>query len=136
MIKTPKIYFYDVGLVCFLLGVKDAQQVETHPLRGQIFENMVVCDKLKNLYNEGRDNNMFFYRDKGQHEIDIIQEEGEDLLAYEIKLAPAIHPDFYKNLNYFRALFPDQTKSTMVINTGVEENRLPENGHIHFTSLE
>ena len=136
LIKTPKIYFYDVGLVCFLLGIKDAQQVETHPLRGQIFENMVVCDKLKNLYNEGRDNNMFFYRDKGQHEIDIIQEEGEDLLAYEIKLAPAIHPDFYKNLNYFRALFPDQTKSTMVINTGVEENRLPENGHIHFTSLE
>lgn len=65
LIKTPKIYFYDVGLVCFLLGIKTAQQVETHPLRGQIFENMVVCEFLKQQYNQGQDSNIYFYRDKG-----------------------------------------------------------------------
>ena len=97
--------------------------------------NRAMEKKLKNLYNEGRDNNMFFYRDKGQHEVDIIQENGEGLLAYEIKLSPTVHSDFYKNLNYFRALFPEETQSTMIINTGIEENRLPANGHIHFTSL-
>ena len=53
LVKTPKIYFYDVGLACYLLGIRDASQVETHPLRGQLFENMVVCDRLKNIYGNG-----------------------------------------------------------------------------------
>lgn len=134
LVKTPKIYFYDVGLACYLLGICDASQVETHPLRGQLFENMVVCDRLKNIYNAGKDNNLYFYRDKGQHEVDIIQEEGSHLSAYEIKLAPIVHTEFYKNLNYFRALFPNDTVKTMIINTGEDENDLPENGHIHFTT--
>lgn len=134
LVKTPKIYFYDVGLACYLLGIRDASQVETHPLRGQLFENMVVCDRLKNIYNAGKDNNLYFYRDKGQHEVDIIQEEGSHLSAYEIKLAPIVHTEFYKNLNYFRALFPNDTVKTMIINTGEDENDLPYNGHIHFTT--
>lgn len=134
LVKTPKIYFYDVGLACYLLGIRDASQVETHPLRGQLFENMVVCDRLKNIYNAGKDNNLYFYRDKGQHEVDIIQEEGSHLSAYEIKLAPIVHTEFYKNLNYFRELFPNDTVKTMIINTGEDENDLPDNGHIHFTT--
>lgn len=134
LVKTPKIYFYDVGLACYLLGIRDASQVETHPLRGQLFENMVVCDRLKNIYNAGKDNNLYFYRDKGQHEVDIIQEEGSHLSAYEIKLAPIVHTEFYKNLNYFRALFSNDTVKTMIINTGEDENDLPDNGHIHFTT--
>lgn len=134
LVKTPKIYFYDVGLACYLLGIRDASQVETHPLRGQLFENMVICDRLKNIYNAGKDNNLYFYRDKGQHEVDIIQEEGSHLSAYEIKLAPIVHTEFYKNLNYFRALFPNDTVKTMIINTGEDENDLPDNGHIHFTT--
>lgn len=77
---------------------------------------------------------MYFYRDKGQHEVDIIQEEGSHLSAYEIKLAPIVHTEFYKNLNYFRALFPNDTVKTMIINTGEDENDLPDNGHIHFTT--
>lgn len=135
LVKTPKLYFYDVGLVCYLLGIHNAEQVETHPLRGQIFENMVVCEMIKKQYNAGKDNNLFFYRDKGQHEVDIVQEDGMSLYAYEIKLSPTIHPDFFKNLTYFRSLFPHETKQTTVINTGIEENLTDENGHIHFTNL-
>lgn len=135
LVKTPKIYFYDIGLVCYLLGIRNPQQVETHPLRGQIFENMVVCEMLKNQYNAGRDNNLFFFRDKGQHEVDIVKEDGLSLYAYEIKLSEFIHSDFYKNLTYFRSLFPDETVSTMVINTSKEEYKTNDNGHIHFTSI-
>lgn len=135
LVKTPKIYFYDVGLVCYLLGIHNAQQVETHPLRGQIFENMVLCDLIKKVYNEGKDNNLFFYRDKGQHEVDIVQEDGVNLYAYEVKLSSTIHTDFFKNLTYFRSLFPNETKRTMVINTSSDENPTVENGHIHFTNL-
>ena len=136
LVKTPKIYFYDAGLVCYLLGIHNPQQVETHPLKGQIFENMAVCEMLKKQYNAGRDNNLYFFRDKGQHEVDIVAEDGMNLYAYEIKLSSTIHPDFFKNLNYFRSLFPDDTKSTMVVNTDVSENRTTENGHIHFTSIQ
>ena len=135
LVKTPKIYFYDVGLVCFLLGIKDAQQVETHPLRGQIFENMVVCEFLKNQYNQGQDNNLYFYRDKGQHEVDLIQEDGIHLSAYEIKLSANIHTDFYKNLQYFRSLFPNETIATQIINTGEIDNLDPLHGHISYLRL-
>lgn len=135
LVKTPKIYFYDVGLVCFLLGIKDAQQVETHPLRGQIFENMVVCEFLKKQYNQGQDNNLYFYRDKGQHEVDLIQEDGIHLSAYEIKLSANIHTDFYKNLQYFRSLFPNETIATQIINTGEIDNLDPLHGHISYLRL-
>ncbi|MBR4340229.1 MAG: ATP-binding protein [Bacteroidales bacterium] len=129
LVKTPKIYFYDVGLVCYLLGIHTSQQLETHPLRGSIFENMVVCEFLKRQYNNGLDNNLFFFRDRSQHEVDLVQEDGMRLCAYEIKLSSSIHPDFYNNLKYFRSLFPNDTVSTQVINTGAEENSSEETGH-------
>lgn len=135
LVKTPKIYFYDVGLVCYLLGIHTSQQLETHPLRGSIFENMVVCEFLKHQYNNGLDNNLFFFRDKSQHEVDLVQEDGMQLHAYEIKLSPSIHPDFYKNLKYFRTLFPNDTVSTQVINTGTEENLSDETGHRFYLNL-
>lgn len=135
LVKTPKIYFYDVGLVCYLLGIHTPQQLETHPLRGPIFENMVVCDFLKNQYNHGLDNNLYFYRDKSQHEVDLVVEDGLQLNAYEIKLSSNIHPDFYKNLNYFRSLFPNETVTTQVINTGQAENNSSENGHRFYLNV-
>ena len=135
LVKTPKIYFYDVGLVCYLLGIHTPQQLETHPLRGSIFENMVVCDFLKNQYNHGLDNNLYFYRDKSQHEVDLVVEDGLQLKAYEIKLSSNIHPDFYKNLNYFRSLFPNETVTTQVINTGQAENESSENGHRFYLNV-
>ena len=135
LVKTPKIYFYDVGLVCFLLGIKDAQQLETHPLRGQIFENMVVGEFLKHQYNQGQDSNLYFYRDKGQHEVDLVQEDGINFSAYEIKLSANIHTDFYKNLQYFRSLFPNETIATQIINTGEIDNPDPLHGHISYLRI-
>ena len=137
LVKTPKFYFYDVGLVCYLLGIKTAQQLETHPLRGQIFENMVISELVKHQFNHGMDNNLFFYRDKGQHEVDVIIDDGlQDLKAYEIKLSPTIHPDFYKNLKYFKSLFEKETKITQVINTGEISINDPFTGHISFKDLD
>lgn len=134
LVKTPKLYFYDVGLVCYLLGIKNVEQVETHPLRGQIFENMVVCEFLKDVYNRGCDNNLFFFKDR-THEVDLVQEDGQRLFAYEIKLAAQTHPDFYKNLKYFRSLFPNETFSTQVINTGTDDNDSTEYGHLNYKNI-
>lgn len=96
---------------------------------------MVVCDFLKNQFNKGLDNNLFFFRDKSQHEVDLILEDGIQLYAYEIKIASTIRTEFYKNLNYFRALFPDETASTQVINTGGDDNPDPTFGHINYKRL-
>ena len=115
--KTPKIYFYDVGLVCYLLGIETAQQLEHHPLRGAIFENMVVCELLKGRYNKGLEKNIMFYRDK-TCEVDILQEEAGHLHAYEVKSAERFHPDFTKSLEYLKVLLKDNLLSLNIVYTG------------------
>lgn len=115
--KTPKIYFYDVGLVCYLLGIETAQQLEHHPLRGAIFENMVVCEMLKGRYNKGLEKNIMFYRDK-TCEVDILQEEAGQLHAYEVKSAERFHPDFTKSLEYLKVLLKDNLLSLNIVYTG------------------
>ena len=125
--KTPKVYFYDVGLVCYLLGIETAQQLAHHPLRGAIFENMVVCDMLKERYNKGLDKNIMFYRDKVR-EVDILQEEAGRLHAYEVKVAERFHSDFTKSLDYLKALLRDDLLSMNIVYTG--ENKSV--GSIHL----
>lgn len=130
--KTPKIYFYDVGLVCFLLGIETPQQLNLHPLRGAIFENMVVCDMLKNRLNSGKRSNLYFYRDKSQREVDVVQEFGMQLKAYEIKSAQSYATDFPKNLDYFRKLYGDDVVSTQILYDGKMELEKENNGLLNF----
>lgn len=125
--KTPKVYFYDVGLVCYLLGIETAQQLAHHPLRGAIFENMVVCDMLKERYNKGLDKNIMFYRDKVR-EVDILQEEAGRLHAYEVKVAERFHSDFTKSLDYLKALLKDDLLSMNIVYTG--ENKSVSSIHL------
>ena len=135
IVKRHKLYFFDTGLVCFLLGIENKGQLENHPLRGNIFENMVVAEFLKSRYNIGKEPNVFFYRDSQQKEVDIVQECGFDnLFAYEIKSAKSYHSDFEKNLNYFRNLFKDSVKSTQTLYDGAFELDSPNNGYLNFTN--
>jgi predicted AAA+ superfamily ATPase len=125
--KTPKVYFYDVGLVCYLLGIETAQQLAHHPLRGAIFENMVVCDMLKARYNKGLEKNLLFYRDKSR-EVDILQEEAGKLHAYEVKSAERFHPDFFDSLDYLKGLLKDDLLSMNIVYTG--ESKPVSNIHL------
>lgn len=137
LVKTPKVYLYDVGLVCYLLGINNAHQLETHPLRGQIFENLVVTEFLKHRYNHGLDNNLYYFRDRSGNEVDLILDNGlQSLRAFEIKLSSTNHSDFYKSLNYFRSLFPEETRLTQVVNTGVQNSELPFVGHFNYRDIE
>lgn len=135
LVKKPKIYFYDSGLVCYLLGIRDVEQLSVYPLRGQIFENMVVGDMMKDVFNKGLDNNLFFFRDKSQHEVDVVQEDGLKLKAFEIKSAQIMHTDFYQNLDYFRKLLGEEVVSTQVIYAGKEELPIGNNGFVNYLNL-
>ena len=132
--KTPKIYFHDIGLVCHLLGIEKPQQLQNHPLRGEIFENMVVSEMLKQRFNRGESNNLFFYRDKSR-EVDILSLNGNEIKAYEVKSAKIINQDFFANMNALRTLLGDDVKSTQVIYDGTDTLPSSNNGVINFRKI-
>jgi len=135
LIKSPKVYFYDTGLLCFLLGIENENHLQTHPLRGAIFENMVVLEFLKNRFNAGKLSNLYFYRDKSQREIDIVQEFADTFKAYEIKSASVFHPNFMHNLNYLKNLLNEKLTSTQVIYDGEIELKSSKNGIVNFRNI-
>lgn len=102
LIKSPKLYFYDVGLAAYLLGLTNETQVSRDPLRGNLFENMVIIEALKYRYNQGLRNNLFFYRESNGNEVDLIAESGRDLLAIEIKSGATVNHNFFKGLHHFK----------------------------------
>jgi predicted AAA+ superfamily ATPase len=133
--KTPKIYFYDTGLAAYLLGITDETQLQTHPLRGALFENMAINEMLKERYNAGKDNNFYFYRDKSQREVDIIQWNGLTLNAYEIKSGISYKADFFKNIDYLKALLQNKITRAAVVYDGETENDNQERGIYNFRNF-
>ena len=85
LVKTPKLHFYDVGLVCWLLGIRDPEQLRLHPLRGPIFETWVVSEILKHRLNRGEHAGLYFYRDRHGLEADLVIEDGQNLMVVEAK---------------------------------------------------
>jgi uncharacterized protein len=94
LVKTPKLYFYDTGLVCALLGIRDGRQLAQHPLRGAVFENWVVTEVVKARAHRGVSGGMFFLRDSRGCEVDLLVEAGQRLVAAEVKSAQTIAGDF------------------------------------------
>ncbi|UCF67416.1 MAG: DUF4143 domain-containing protein [Acidobacteriota bacterium] len=103
LVKSPKIFFYDTGVACFLIGIRSAVQLQRHPLRGALFENFVVCEILKAALNIGRRPKLSFYRDHQGHEVDLLVERGDSTAAVEIKSARTIASDFFSDLDWLRA---------------------------------
>ena len=99
LIKSPKLYFYDVGLASYLMGIEHAKQVATHPLRGSLFENTVVIEALKHRFNRGRQSNLSFFRDVRGLECDLFYETGQGIGAVEIKSGATIASDYFSSLN-------------------------------------
>ena len=114
LVKTPKIYFTETGLVASLLGIKSPEQVQSHPLVGNIFENLVVSEMLKAQLNNREQPNLFFYRDSSGLEIDIIREEHLVPQPIEIKSAMTYSPALCKNLQKFMNLEPQAVHPTLI----------------------
>jgi uncharacterized protein len=104
LVKMPKLFFYDTGLLCALLEITDEKLLELHPLRGNIFENFIVNEMLKKRFNKGLASNLYFWRDNKGVEIDILEEEGRKLSATEIKSGLTVQDSFFKNLAYWEKL--------------------------------
>lgn len=104
LIKSPKIYFFDVGLVSYLLDIETTTQMSRDPLRGALVENLVVLELVKARLNQGLEPNLYFFRDNHGHEVDLIYKKAHELIPIEIKSAKSFDPSFIKKLTYFREL--------------------------------
>lgn len=104
LVKTPKLFFNDTGLLCYLLGITNEDDLKTHALRGPIFESWVISELLKGRFNRGLRENLYFWRDNTGNEIDCIIEQGSRLIPLEIKSGQTISKDFFKGLKYWSKL--------------------------------
>lgn len=105
-IKSPKIFFTDVGLLCHLLGIRNAEQVARDPLVGGIFENLVIMECVKARYNRGEPADFWFFRDSNGNEVDLVWQEGRALAAAEIKSASTFSLSLLNGLERFRRMVP------------------------------
>ncbi len=104
LVKTPKLYFYDTGLACSLLGIKNSKDVQIHWAKGALFENMVIADMMKNYYNRAEIPPLYFWRDNTGNEIDCLIDAPNAIKGVEIKSSSTVLKDFFKGLDFYKKL--------------------------------
>lgn len=99
LIKSPKLYFYDAGLLSWLIGINDPKQMSIHAMRGALFENLIASELLKGRYNRGLDSNLYFWRDNTGNEIDVLIEEADTIIPVEVKSGQTVTNDYFTGIN-------------------------------------
>ena len=135
LVKTPKLYFYDTGLLCYLLGIENVQQLKTHPLRGSIFENMVLNEVLKSRFNQGKDNNLCFYRENKGSEVDLVSPQSNKLSIMEIKSAKTFTKDFMRGIKHLEDILGEDIVRSCVVYDGDLESPTLMRGIYNFRNI-
>lgn len=120
LIKAPKLYFLDTGLLCYLLRIRDPEDLLIHSSRGAIFESFVVAELLKRALHNGKDPDIFFWRDAAGHEVDVIIDSGRKTIPLEIKSGETISSDYFAGLNYWRKLAGQEAGTGAIIYAGAD----------------
>ena len=139
VVKTPKVYFCDTGLISYLLGIETPEQMIRDPLLGNIFENFVVIEALKTRLNLGLEPNLYFFRNSNGLEIDLILQEQNKLKLFEIKSGKSLNDEFCRNMKNFFAKYnediaSDSTKGT-VIYSGETYESYKDFGFYNFSNI-
>ena len=124
VIKSPKIYFTDTGLVSHLLGIETADQVKRDPLRGGLYENFIILEILKSLYNHGRRPELYFFRDTHGNEVDLVIKHERKLIPIEIKSSETFTNSFLRGLEKFRSLTGERCRPGYVFYNGNDSYNL------------
>lgn len=119
--KSPKLYFYDTGLVCSLLGIQSSEELFSHYLRGGIFESFAISEIIKNKYNQDLDPNIYFWQDQHGNEVDCILKKSTKLIPIEIKSGRTINPSFFDGLKYWYELAGESSAHGYLIYAGNED---------------
>ena len=126
IVKRPKLYFCDVGLASALLGIKKESHLVTHPLKGALFENLIIIEKLKQKLNKAEEPSLYYFRDNVGNEVDLLEDIGNKVISYEIKASKTLSYSLFKGLDFYKKLNPDNKKSVLIY-TGKE--RVIRYGH-------
>lgn len=135
LVKTPKIYFNDTGLACYLLDIETPQQLSRDKMRGALFENLVVMEAIKHRTNQGKSPNVFYYRDSNQNEIDLMIKNGAELTGIEIKSSMTYHRDFEHTLRNMPKYVNAPIRQRAVVYAGEMENTLGDIKLINYKHL-
>lgn len=134
--KTPKLYFIDTGLAAYLLGIESAEQLGRDKMRGGLFENFVVIEALKHRYNQGKESNLYFYRDSNQNEVDLILKNRESLCGIEIKSSMTYNSHFEKGLRQIDSGVKEKVEPKAIIYAGDFENTVGNIQLLNYTHLD
>ena len=118
LVKTPKLYFYDVGLACYLLGIESEKHLNAHPLKGALFENLVIVEALKKIANSGKTTQLYYYRDSDGNEIDLLWPVVNHNVPIEVKAGSTVASDYFKNFPSYRKATKDDAYRGLVVYGG------------------
>jgi predicted AAA+ superfamily ATPase len=135
IIKSPKLYFIDTGLVCSLIGVKEREQIETHFMKGALFENLLISELLKYFYNNGSEAPIYYWRDKLGREIDCLVDTGKGTLALEFKAGTTANISFTKNIEYWNSISGNSPAHSYIIYGGSKTIKNKELTYLPFYEL-
>jgi len=133
--KSRKLYFYDVGLASNLLRIQQPDQLENHPLRGALFENLVIADIVKSRRHKGLMDNFFFYRDSNQNEVDLVIDDLQTLDVLEIKSSETFNTNLLKGLNHIRKVLPEKIRKSFLCYAGQQELPFKEHQLVHYSKV-
>lgn len=122
LVKSPKLYFNDPGLACYLLDIETPQQLDRDKMRGAIFENMIVMEAIKHRYNMGLEGGVFFYRDSNQNEVDLLIKQEGELTAIEVKSSMTYSSSFEKTLTQIEGWIKTPISKKAIVYSGDFEN--------------
>jgi len=134
LIKTPKLYFTDVGLAAYLIGIESAEQVFRDPLVGGLFENLVVAEALKSRYNQGKNPEIYYFRNKNGLEIDLIFNKERNIIPIEIKSGSSFDVSLSKNITLFKKI-SDEIKDGYVVYGGDKHIKINDIEFVNFRDM-
>lgn len=135
VIKSPKLYFYDTGLLCYLLGIDTPQGLSMHFATGHIFENMVIADRLKQSFNERSSDRLYFFRDNNGLELDLVVDGGGTQKGIEIKSGRTFNPEMLSGLVAWQKLNAHASQTGYLVYNGELEQKIGNNKIINWKSF-
>jgi predicted AAA+ superfamily ATPase len=122
LVKAPKLYFCDVGLAAWLLGIRDATSLDTHAARGALFETYVVSELMKQRLNAGQPRDLYFWRDSAGNEVDVVIESAQGLQAIEIKSGSTFASDWTDGLKKWQKFAGDESIQPSLVYGGTDSH--------------
>ncbi len=133
--KAQKLYFFDTGVACYLSNITEPDQLRSHPLKGGLFENLMILEIYKHYLHQGTEPYLYFFRESNENEVDLLIQQGNRFIALEIKSAQTFHGGFLKGLYYFKKIAKERCQAGFLVYTGMQTQKVDTFELVNFKNL-